>query len=336
MKSGTRNTKPQLPQDGAKLELRKRDANNLGFKLRICGVATSLFVAVANSPADTITNSAVEASPATPRQFFNVGTQKLRAGKLREAETLLQGALASQDERLQPATLYNLGHARFAQGSEELKKAAASAPPAARRQTATQLGDEAIGLADEAMTSQDVQKMVAAYVRGRGARRELKAATDAVRHAMETYGTALAKWQRASGDFKGAVELNPSNTNAEHNADVVDRSIAKLVDRLSDMQQIATAMSSQCTKLSEKLQQLKGRIPDGQRPGDTGEGEDEDFPFGPQPGQQEGPSREGEEMPMSPDQAAWLLDGFKLGGDRRLPMFQGEPGRPKDRSRPTW
>src|SRR2546430_7852029 len=62
------------------------------------------------------------APPSSPRDFFNAGTQKLRDGKLREAEAFLETALTSQNERFQPPSLYNLGHVRFGQGVQELKK----------------------------------------------------------------------------------------------------------------------------------------------------------------------------------------------------------------------
>src|SRR5215472_15742374 len=42
-----------------------------------------------------------EIAPTTPRDFFNAGTQKLQQGKLREAEALLENAVASQAEALQ-------------------------------------------------------------------------------------------------------------------------------------------------------------------------------------------------------------------------------------------
>src|SRR5512141_2423321 len=58
----------------------------------------------------------------TPRELFNTGTRLLREGKLRESEIFFESALGSQDERMQPTALYNLGHVRFAQGVEELKK----------------------------------------------------------------------------------------------------------------------------------------------------------------------------------------------------------------------
>jgi Tfp pilus assembly protein PilF len=59
------------------------------------------------------------APPATPREFYNAGARQLHAGKLREAEASLESALASQDQRLQPPALYNLGLVRFRQGIEQ-------------------------------------------------------------------------------------------------------------------------------------------------------------------------------------------------------------------------
>ena len=41
-------------------------------------------------------------------------------------------------------------------------------------------------------------------------------------------------------------------------------------------------------------------------------------------------------MTLSPEQAGWLLDAYKLDSERRLPMGQGPAAEPKDRSRPTW
>ena len=66
------------------------------------------------------------------------------------------------------------------------------------------------------------------------------------------------------------------------------------------------------------------------------EEEEEDFPNGPQPDQKEGASREGEEMKLSPEQAAWLLQGFSLDSERRLPMGQKDTAEPKERSRRPW
>ena len=276
--------------------------------------------------------------PATPREFFNVGTQQLGAGKLREAEASLETALASQDQRLQSPALYNVGLVRFRQGVEELKKGPPAKPTAARGQSAAQQADAAVRQAEDALAGNDVQTMVAAYLRGRGVRKELKAATEAVRRALKVYGAALSKWERSSGDFKSALELDSANSDARHNAEVLDRCIAKLVDSVRELQQAANGMGDKKQQLGDLMKQLKGRIPaPDMPPGAAGdEEEDEDQPLGPKPDQEEGPAKEGKEMALSPEQAGWLLEGYKLDTERRLPMGGVEPGQPKDRSRPTW
>jgi tetratricopeptide (TPR) repeat protein len=282
-----------------------------------------------------------EPPPTNSREFFNVGSRKLREGKLPEAEAFLQSALARQDERVRPPTLYNLGHVRFAQGLEELKKALSAKPPAVRGRAATQRGDQAIQQAADALAGNDVQKMVAAYQHGRGVRKELKAAAEAVRRALELHGAALRKWQRALGDFKSAAELNPADAEARHNAEIVERAIAKLVDSIIEMQQVAMGMSPRERELAEKLKQLKGQIPEPfMPPGAAGDDEDDEDGKGRppeiKPGDKEGATKEGEEIMISPETAGWLLEGFKLDGERRLPMGQGEQGKPQDRAKRNW
>jgi hypothetical protein len=97
-------------------------------------------------------------------------------------------------------------------------------------------------------------------------------------------------------------------------------------------------MGEKKTELGEKLKQLKGRIPEPDMPpGAAGDDdEEEDNPQGPQPGQQEGSSRDGQETFLTPEQAGWLLDAFKLDAERRLPMGQNGPAEPHDRNRPDW
>jgi tetratricopeptide (TPR) repeat protein len=275
------------------------------------------------------------APPASPREFFNAGTRQLSAGKLREAETLLETALASQDQRLQPAALYNIGLVRFKQGVEELKKGPAAKPTLARGENAIQQGDAALRQAEGALASDDVAKMVAAYMRGRGARKELKGATEAVQRALKAHGSTLARWERASGDLKSALELNSADADARYNAEIVDRCIAKLVDSIQELQQCSNGTCNKKDQLSEALKKLKGRIPNpNMPPGETGDDEEEQDQQ-PQPGQHEGTSKDGQEMTLSPEQAAWLLDSYRLDSERRLPMG-ATPGQPKERSRPTW
>ena len=272
-----------------------------------------------------------------PREVFNSGTQQLKDGKLPEAEAMLERALASQDEKIQPPALYNLGHVRFGLGVAELKKAPGAKATSARARLSEQQGEEAVRLADETLAGNDLSKMVAAYIHGRGVRKELKAATAAVERALSVHGGALAKWRRASDDFKSALELARVDADAEHNAEVVDRSIARLVDSLREMQQCSKTMCDKGKELGEKLKQLKGRIPASEMPpGAAGEDDDEDdSPMGKKPDEKEAPSRDGKEMPLSPELAGWLLQGFKLDADRRLPMGQKE-AEPKNPSRATW
>ncbi len=310
--------------------------SNFKFQLLLryscCGLAISSAAIAFATPA------AESPPPSTPREVFNAGTHKLRDGKLREAESLLETALASQDQRLQPPALYNLGHVRFAQGIEQLKKTGPAGQASGAGQRAAQQADQAIALANQALAGDDLEKLTAAYIRGRGVRKELKAVTEVVRRALEVHGVALAKWERSSGDFKSALELNPADADAQHDAEVVDRSIAKLVDSIREMQQTCTACCSKCDKLGQKLKQLKGRIPASQMPpGAAGEeDEDEDSPLGPLPDKQEAASRDGEEMRLTPEQAGWLLEGFKLDSERRLPMTPDRHAQPRDHVRPTW
>jgi tetratricopeptide (TPR) repeat protein len=322
----------------------KSKSNN---KNSICGRAFRVagpllvFSLFDSHPAPAATNpppAQVERTPETPRECFNAGTRMLHAGKLREAEAYLLTTLVKQDERYQPAALYNLGQTRFGQGVEELKKAPDAQKTTERTRKAAWAGEAAVQAADAALAGKEAERMVEAYRQGRGARKELNAALKAVREAMQAYASVLLKWQRAAADFKGAAELNPADTNATHNADVVNRHIARLIDQIRAMQQAAAAAAQAKQQLGEKLKQLRGQIPDSEAPpGAAGEDEEEEeMPDGPQPGMLEGPSKSGEEMKLSPEEAGQMLDGFRLDGDRRLPMGQDQQGQPKDRNRPNW
>src|ERR1039458_8961414 len=148
----------------------------LGLRLWTLGIGlwTSVLLgATSSTPAPEMP------PPDTPREFYNAGTRQLGAGKLREAEASLQSTLDSQNQRLQPPALYNLGLVRFGQGVEQLKKGPAAKPTIERGHSAAQQADAALRQANEALGGNDLDRMVAAYMRGRGARKELKAATEA-------------------------------------------------------------------------------------------------------------------------------------------------------------
>ncbi len=279
-----------------------------------------------------------EAALRSPRDFFNAGTRQLSAGKLQEAETLLQNAVATQNPQIQTRALFNLGNVRVAQGAEILKKEPSGSQVAGRGQDAAGNALETARHAGEALASNEVEKMVAAYVRGRGSRRELRAATEAVARALKEHGAVLVKWQRGAADFKSVVELQGVDEDAQFNADATDRAIAGLVDKINQLQQAGAMLAGAKGKLDEKMEGLKGKIPaPNMPPGAPGDEEqEEDSPFGPNPGQKEGMGREGKEMPISPQEAADILAGYKLGAGRPLPMGQGDQKKPRDASRSDW
>jgi hypothetical protein len=159
--------------------------------------------------------------------------------------------------------------------------------------------------------------------------------------AMETYGKTLQKWQRAADDFKGAAEMNPADTNAARNAELVERGMARLIDQLRQMQQMMGAMGKQKQDLGKVLSKLKGQIPAPNAPPGAA-GDDEEDDEGVQPdslaGQKENAAREGDQMQISisPDQAGQILDGLSLDGSRRLSMSDKEGAAPKDRKGRIW
>ena len=274
----------------------------------------------------------------TPRDWYNAGTVQLQAGKLPEAEELLQNSVASQAAGLQPLALYNLGCVRVAQGTELLKK---SKDPSGRSdlghvETLTQLADSASRQIDEAIASQNEQQMITAYLRGGGVRREINAATKAVRQALESKKDILAKWQRAAGDFRSAAELRSTDTDATYNAEATERAIAALIDKLNQLQQAGMKMNGAGKQLGEKMKGLKGlmQMPN-MPPGAPGDDDDEDMP-GLQPGEQEGAGKSGDEMKISPEEAEQLLAGFKLNGEHRLPLGDEGTAKPKNRNGRDW
>jgi hypothetical protein len=280
-------------------------------------------------------------TPVTARDFYNAGTRLLASKKYADAEKMFQSALAAQDERVQPATLFNLGHTRFCDGEALLEKGPDAQKVSNQGNAALAGGDHAIKSAESALAENQTDRMIASYLEGRGARRELRAAEKAVRAAMENYGKTLQKWQRAADDFKGAADLNPADTNAVRNAALVQRNIAKLVDKLDRMQQSAAQLAGQKQQLGQLMSKLKGMIPAENAP-PGGEGDEDEDEGGMKPeslqGQEENAAREGEQMriPLSPDQAGQLLEGLSIDAGRRLPMGDKQGAPPREKTGRNW
>lgn len=278
----------------------------------------------------------------TPRDFYNAGVRKLADKKYKEAEALLETAVRLQSERVLSPGLYNLGHTRFLQGLEELKKGPSSSSTLQTSQATLAMGAEAIRAADEALQSRLVAQMVQAYMRGRGTRKELKAAAEAVKKALAAHEITLKKWQRAAGDFGSAFELDPKNKRAQENEDITNRHIARLVDSLRELQQMASMLGESREELKQKMKQLKGQIPEPDMPpgaeGDEDEEDQDQKKDGPEEGEQETGQKgnDEKEMRLTPEQAAWLLEGYRLDSERRLPMGQNSQTQPKDKDRRDW
>ena len=279
----------------------------------------------------------------SPAQLYNEGTRKLRDGKWREAEASLQTALASQDSRVRVPALYNLGQARFQQGVQELKNGPDANATTARTDHSSALADQALQAADDALAANHVEALVAAYRRGRGARRDLKGALEAVKRAVESYGTVLNKWQRAWGDFTSAHELQAADRDAQFNAEVMDRHIARLVDTQQLMLQGQQCLSKKRQQLKDKMGQLKEKMPkEKQQQCNSEDAEDEDEdgekqpPKEPPKGHEEPKPRDGKEVALTPEEAARLLELLKLDANRKLPLGVQDTGQPKDRKRRNW
>lgn len=276
--------------------------------------------------------------PATPRDFYNDGTRKLRLGKWREAEQALQTAVGSQNEFVQAPALYNLGQVRFQQGLEALKDGPKPEAMKAISRRALAQADQAGQQIDATFMSIEENAILAAYMQGRGARRQLKAAMTAVKKAMDVYGAVLLRWQRASGDFKSAQELNPDDTDAKFNAETVDRAIADLVEQVNELASMMQMMGKQRDDLGQKMKDLKGRLPKGKQP----DGEDDDDEEGegpsnqPKEEQKETLAKEGREMQMSREEALRLLEALPLDGRRKLPMGLDQTTKPQDRKGREW
>jgi tetratricopeptide (TPR) repeat protein len=283
----------------------------------------------------------------TARDFFNAGTKFLAATNFAQAEKMFQQSLAAQDERVQPLAEFNLGHTRFADGLAILKKGPDAQKVSAQSRAALADGESALHNGESSLAEVNVQKMVAAYLEGRGARRNLVAAEKAVKAALQSYGKTLTKWQRALDDFKGAAELNPADTNAVHNVEVIGKKIAQLVDELRQMQQMAGQMAGSKDQLGKMLSKLKGQIPAPDAPpGGKGEGDEDGDGSGqgevkPESlaGKEENAGGDGGELqsPLSPNQAGQILDGLPVDGGKRLPMFSDKEGKPpSDRKGRNW
>ena len=265
-----------------------------GFGIRRTSTQSLLLAAlVAGASLSALAVETARLEPVTPRELYNDGTARLREGKLREAEASLQVAVASNNEKIQTPALYNLGHTRFKQGMETLKEIKDGKGTQSRGEDAAERGEDAIQAADRALSGFSIDHLVEAYMQGKGARKELKAATEAVKKALDQYGVVLQRWQRSSGDFKSAYELRSAASDARDNAGIVDQHIARLVDELNQAKATCEKCQNAGNKLKEKMKKLKEMMPEQQKKQCENPGEEEEDEEGkprlPKEGEKEGP-----------------------------------------------
>ncbi len=303
--------------------------------------AILLLAAFVLAPVATVHGDEADADhPAKPRELYNNGTQKLREGKLTDAEVLLQDAIASQNARVQPPALYNLGLARYQDGEKERTNAPDPAQLQSSMARTSDTTTDALHAVESALAGDDVQAMVDAYLRGRGARRELKAATEAVKRALDIYSSVLTKWRRASGDFRSSSELAPDK-DAQVNGDLMDRRIAWLVDQIRPLASKRDQLMQMGEQLRKQMEKLKGKIPQNfgdKMPGDDGDNdEDGDKPPKQPKGNngEEGPVKSGHQMQLSGEEARRLLNMLR-DADRKLPTGGGDQPSPPDRKGRDW
>jgi hypothetical protein len=263
----------------------------------------------------------------------------LREGKLEEARDSLRGAVATNDEDIMPVALFNLGHARYQIGAKDLKRLLSGPQAQDAAERATRSAQAAVESLRSALAEDNVDAIVRAYRRGAGARKELRAATEAVKSALAQFGVVLTTWERASADFRSTYELQPADTNATLNASVVDRQIAALVDLLKMQQQALAQCSGDGEQLKQEMKKARKRMPPGQQNGpgpgeedeedEDGAGQDEEREFSKPFGEH------GKEKPISQEQAAQLLQSIQLDSQRTLPVSAKNP-KPEKRKGGDW
>ena len=267
------------------------------------------------------------------RELYNEGAAKLVKGELREAETALREAAATNSENVQPLALYNLGHVRFAQGTETLKGEGNRQQLLGSADAACVVAEEAIRRGTPAAEGDDLQQIIGAYMEARAARKELRVSRDDTQRTIDLLGSALSRWRRSVGDFQSAAELDAKNEDATFNADIVERKIAELLKFKKQTEQRSESVGSQREKIKELMKKLRGKIPKGMMSESDDEEDDDDEGEKGEPkiGEKQ-QQRIGGEREVSPEMARWLKETMKR-RTMSLGNEEGEGFRPSDEQR---
>ena len=276
----------------------------------------------------------------SPHSSYNEGVTRLAANDLKEAETAFRRTVESNQQQLQPTALYNLGHVRFLQGKETLQGEGNRQQLLDSSAAVTAIAEEVLRRVTPASESEDVQELISAYMEARSSRKQLRLARDENTRELDLLGSALSRWRRSVGDFRSAHELNPSDSEAAFNADVVERHIQELLKFKKKVEEQQEKIGDQREKLTQTMKKMRGKIPKEMQRGSDDEEEDEEEeepeqprepPKGDKPTQQQ--QRIGGDREIDPDMLRVLKEKMP---QRTMSVGQeGEEGPPGPRgSRP--
>jgi len=289
-------------------------------------------------------------APTGPIDLYNQGTAKLKQGNLHEAEAALNEAVPGGAEALQSPALYNLGIVRFRAGQEILKSAkgpdALQSPVGAGLQSA----GATLRKADAALGRNDLEEMMSAYEQARVDNHHLKQLQKQLQNSLENYDKTLARWLRSWGDFKSAAELKPGYTNAQYNADIVDRNIRALQEQKKQMEAMQQALGKMKQGLKNRMGAMKMKLPGNSpgmgSPGGNGDdGDEDDNGTGGQNGEEPSPKASGgdqdaqggsgDEQTLTPEEAMRLLSSLHTDLTKKY-SFGGEQKEPPKHPSRNW
>ena len=120
-------------------------------------IANALLLTVMAGGSPLSAAAVANAEPKSAREFFNAGTRALGEKHFPDAEKWLASALATQDEKIQPRALYNLGQVRFEDGLDALKKGTSATAAVERGKTAAALAGRMLSSGQTALAENDLK-----------------------------------------------------------------------------------------------------------------------------------------------------------------------------------
>lgn len=290
----------------------------------------------------------------TARELHNRGTARLADGDLLGAEEALRASLQRDLDALRPPTLHNLGHVRFGKGKAGLQgKTAGEVTELSIARSYLEAADadisdmkDQIELLDRAAAEKrepDYVPATAALGGGINTFRTIKKLIPKEEAMVGKRLVVIAAWTRSIGDFLGAVELDPADSQAKANADTIAELLRALRRETSALEEAIEAQRKKLNELREVIKELIKRIPDDKLPPNTeGEPDEDEENFLPPERQKPregkgGPKepREGQEQKMTEQEARGSLEGLKNEFGRKMPAGPPGPGAGGKAGKPT-